>query len=437
MSDVFQVLLPQGASATNLPLNPPNAKAGLGPIEAANLGPEGESAQFSFKIAFQNTASGARSASASMLPESLSFRENAEFSALLPTDETNTSGENLPSLPVAVNNNLPEEISSPELAMYSPAFMFSAQAEQSLDPAMEPTDFSEDAFFNKGTPNLISSFRTANPGVSAIALNQVPDNTDAASIADNSELATSAFTMSKLVPAISKDGTKNMSQALESQTSVGRLGMTGAQSFMGLGNTFGADRLANFQTVNEVFSGFDSHLQAKPLDAVSNAALVRQTADLAPSQSIALQATDNAVASESMKLSLRFGQPGWAEQLAERTANLAGQNIKQAEVQLNPQELGSIHIKISVSQEQAAVTFAAQNAQVREAIDQTLHRLRDAFESSGLELVQADVHDQRSGNEGADENEQGTSSAIAGDPEAEENQAIEMTATLSGIDHFV
>lgn len=133
---------------------------------------------------------------------------------------------------------------------------------------------------------------------------------------------------------------------------------------------------------------------------------------------------------------IRFGQPAWAGQIAERSANLASQNIKQAEIQLNPQDMGPINIKISIANEQATVTFAAQNAAVREALDTTMQRLKEAFNEEGLELVQADVTDQQSSNNGDPEGESG-SDGVSDGPDNSITDKHVAHIPQSAIDHFV
>lgn len=140
-----------------------------------------------------------------------------------------------------------------------------------------------------------------------------------------------------------------------------------------------------------------------------------------------------------VQTTVRVGMPGWADQIAERTASLASQNIKQAEVQLNPQEMGPISVKISVANEQAAVTFVAQNAAVRDALDQAMQRLKDTFDSEGMELVQADVHDQQhtSGDEAEEEANLLTGSDSRESEGEAEQQSEVIQVDLSAVDHYV
>jgi len=89
-----------------------------------------------------------------------------------------------------------------------------------------------------------------------------------------------------------------------------------------------------------------------------------------------------------------FSQPQWGQAVTEKVMWMSSQNIKEAEVHLDPPELGPIQVKVSVQQDQAHVSFTVQNASVREALDQNAMRLREMFSGEGLDLVDVDVSDQ-------------------------------------------
>lgn len=90
------------------------------------------------------------------------------------------------------------------------------------------------------------------------------------------------------------------------------------------------------------------------------------------------------------------GQPQWSQAVGEKVLWLAAQNVSAAEIRLDPPDLGQLHVKVSVNQDQATVTFVSPHPQVREALDQQLNRLREMFSEQGLNLVNVDVSD-RSG----------------------------------------
>lgn len=86
-------------------------------------------------------------------------------------------------------------------------------------------------------------------------------------------------------------------------------------------------------------------------------------------------------------------QPGWAESFAERVAFAVTQQVQHAELRLNPPQLGHIELRISLTQDQASVTFSSPHVAVRDAIEAALPRLRDALAEAGLNLVNVDISD--------------------------------------------
>ncbi|MEK8080931.1 flagellar hook-length control protein FliK [Pseudomonas sp. XK-1] len=87
-------------------------------------------------------------------------------------------------------------------------------------------------------------------------------------------------------------------------------------------------------------------------------------------------------------------QGGWSEAVVDRVMLMSSQNLKSAEIQLDPAELGRLEVRISVNQEQTQVTFASPNAGVREALDAQMHRLREMFAQQGMNLLDVNVSDQ-------------------------------------------
>ncbi|MFZ3203570.1 MAG: flagellar hook-length control protein FliK [Pseudomonas sp.] len=133
-------------------------------------------------------------------------------------------------------------------------------------------------------------------------------------------------------------------------------------------------------------------------------ALKESAADTRPENFVArLSALSQAVAqqtSQAPRAGLMAGQPvpmhqaGWGEAVVDRVMLLSSQNLKSAEIQLDPAELGRLEVRISVNQEQTQVTFASANAGVREALEGQMHRLREMFTQQGMNLLDVNVSDQ-------------------------------------------
>lgn len=83
--------------------------------------------------------------------------------------------------------------------------------------------------------------------------------------------------------------------------------------------------------------------------------------------------------------------PAWPEEVGNRVSWMAGQHESQAELTLTPPQLGKIEVSITVSGEQTSAQFVAATPAARELIEQSLPRLREILEQSGIHLGQTDV----------------------------------------------
>ncbi len=104
-------------------------------------------------------------------------------------------------------------------------------------------------------------------------------------------------------------------------------------------------------------------------------------------------------------------ESAWGEQLGERVQLMANSRLQSAEIRLTPAELGPVRVQVAIDDGNATVTFHAQHALTRDAIEQAMPRLRELLSESGLTLQQASV--------GADDSRQGSLEAGAGERDAE------------------
>lgn len=86
-----------------------------------------------------------------------------------------------------------------------------------------------------------------------------------------------------------------------------------------------------------------------------------------------------------------FGQPQWGAGLSKQIVYLANQNIRAAEIRMNPAHLGLVEVRIDVKDDQVNVSFGSHHAVVRDAVEQSIPKLREMFEQSGLNLNDTDV----------------------------------------------
>lgn len=92
---------------------------------------------------------------------------------------------------------------------------------------------------------------------------------------------------------------------------------------------------------------------------------------------------------------LQMNQSAWAEGLVNRVMYLSSQNLKSADIQLEPAELGRLDIRVNVATDQSTqITFVSGHAGVRDALDSQVHRLRELFAQQGLAQPDVNVADQ-------------------------------------------
>ncbi|WP_296255874.1 MULTISPECIES: flagellar hook-length control protein FliK [unclassified Pseudomonas] len=95
---------------------------------------------------------------------------------------------------------------------------------------------------------------------------------------------------------------------------------------------------------------------------------------------------------------LAMNQSGWTEGVVNRVMYLSSQNLKQADIQLQPAELGRLDIRVNMAaDQQTQVTFMSAHVGVREALESQMSRLRDSFVQQGMGQVNVNVSDQSQG----------------------------------------
>lgn len=101
----------------------------------------------------------------------------------------------------------------------------------------------------------------------------------------------------------------------------------------------------------------------------------------------------NAVTAPSQPLVMT--QSGWTEGLVNRVMYLSSQNLKSADIQLTPAELGRLDIRVDMTpDQQTQVTFHSAHIGVREALESQQSRLKEMFAEQGMGQLDVNVSDQ-------------------------------------------
>ncbi|WP_185836482.1 flagellar hook-length control protein FliK [Vibrio cholerae] len=86
-----------------------------------------------------------------------------------------------------------------------------------------------------------------------------------------------------------------------------------------------------------------------------------------------------------------------ADQLAERVQMMMSKNLKNIDIRLDPPELGRMHIRMNMQGDGATVHFTVANQHAREALEQTMPRLREMLAQQGVQLGDTSVQQQSAG----------------------------------------
>ncbi|WP_434940402.1 flagellar hook-length control protein FliK [Shewanella sp. HL-SH8] len=126
--------------------------------------------------------------------------------------------------------------------------------------------------------------------------------------------------------------------------------------------------------------------------------------------------------------------------MKQQLITMVSNGIQQAEIRLDPPELGHLTVKIQINGDQTQVQFHVTQSQTRELIEQAIPRLRDMLAQEGLQLTDSQVSQ---GGGGRDGQPQDSSERYAEQQDMDENSAVEHSmfqnhpeSLQSGIDYY-
>lgn len=175
-------------------------------------------------------------------------------------------------------------------------------------------------------------------------------------------------------------------------------GQTGSLKTDPAAATMADDKAAKFAVVS---AATDQPGSAEPVasETLPTNAIAPQNAN-APGSHLALK-HDSAL---SVTTSVR--DQNWAADLGQKIVWLANNDKQSAQLTLNPPQMGPIEVSLDVDKGNASVSFVSANAEVRDAIETALPRLREMFASAGIELGQTNVGAQSFSQQQSGSNEQ-------------------------------
>lgn len=158
------------------------------------------------------------------------------------------------------------------------------------------------------------------------------------------------------------------------------------------------------QLFTQITTGLNT-VQENSVIAYNNEAYEKVVTDLQTQHLQTTAQVKQASLDPSVMQAINIVKSDAAKQLQERVSSMLSINNKQAEIRLDPPELGSMQIRIRSDAEQAQINFVVQNQQAKEALEQSLPRLREMLAEQGVELGESTVSYNEPGNQQAENNE--------------------------------
>jgi flagellar hook-length control protein FliK len=163
--------------------------------------------------------------------------------------------------------------------------------------------------------------------------------------------------------------------------------------------------------------------------------IVNTNADL-----ISIQAAKTAINTHNETISIF--RKDFPNEVKEKVMVMINQKLKQLEIRLDPPELGSMHVKLNLQNEQAAVSFVVQNQQAKEALEQNIDKLKDMLAESGVDVGDTNIeqkNQQADDNNSLSQNQNGqgdSQSQETGNDELVTQGANLYKASSSGVDYY-
>ncbi|MDH3429824.1 MAG: flagellar hook-length control protein FliK [Gammaproteobacteria bacterium] len=101
--------------------------------------------------------------------------------------------------------------------------------------------------------------------------------------------------------------------------------------------------------------------------------------------------TGNTATQLTQTIGVPVKDAAWGDRISERVLLMASNRLQSAEIRLSPAELGPLRVQVVIDDGAANVTFLAQHAATREALEQAMPRLRELLAENGLTLNQTNI----------------------------------------------
>ncbi|MWP47832.1 flagellar hook-length control protein FliK [Gilliamella sp. Pas-s27] len=106
-----------------------------------------------------------------------------------------------------------------------------------------------------------------------------------------------------------------------------------------------------------------------------------------------LSSVNATVKPSTINLATQVSNEQWQTSLTEQIVMFNRQNLKTAEIKLQPQELGSLHIKLEINDDKMNLNMMAAHHVVKGMLESALPFLKTSLEHQGITLEQANIGD--------------------------------------------
>jgi len=128
-----------------------------------------------------------------------------------------------------------------------------------------------------------------------------------------------------------------------------------------------------------------------------------------------------------------------SQQLREHLIMMSKGGLGQAFMQLDPEELGAMSVRISMQNDQMNVQFQVQNSQAKDMLEEAMNKLKESLQEQGIALNQSDVEQQNQNKDQSDSPQNNLSRNEFGDFDSEDSEVLTLTLNKqasNGIDYY-
>lgn len=101
------------------------------------------------------------------------------------------------------------------------------------------------------------------------------------------------------------------------------------------------------------------------------------------------------------RLDAEPGSPRWQQELGQRLVDSVAQGVRELRLQLTPEHLGPLEVRLRLHDSQVGLWFVAASAEARDALQSSLPRLGEMFAEAGLTMGGASVGQHLPGHQAA------------------------------------